>query len=104
VEESATRPGSFAQDGSSPASAAAEPSSPPPDPVRRTRLQHGIRKTKVYTDGTVRYGCLTTTEEPVDLQEALSNKDWKNDMDAEYMALARNKNMAPCSTERKGKT
>jgi histone deacetylase 1/2 len=45
----------------------------------------------VYTDGTVRYGCLTTTGEPVDLQEALSNKDWKNAMDTEYMALIRNK-------------
>jgi histone deacetylase 1/2 len=34
---------------------------------------------------------LTTSGEPVNLQEALSNKDWKNAMDAEYMALIKNK-------------
>jgi histone deacetylase 1/2 len=62
-----------------------------PDPPHRTRLQHGIRKPKTYTDGTVRYVCLTTSGEPVNLQEALSNKDWKNAMDAEYMALIKNK-------------
>jgi histone deacetylase 1/2 len=38
------------------------------------------------------YGCLTTTTgEPVNLQEALSNKDWKRAMDNEYVALMRNK-------------
>lgn len=26
-----------------------------------TRFQHGIRKPKAYTDGTVRYSCLTST-------------------------------------------
>lgn len=42
--------------------------SPTPDPVStdqgrpRTRAQDGIRKPKVYTDGTVRYGFLTTLE------------------------------------------
>lgn len=30
----------------------------------RTRLQGGIRKPKVYTDGTVRYSCFTSTGEP----------------------------------------
>lgn len=30
----------------------------------RTRLQNGIHKEKVYTDGTVKYGCFTSSEEP----------------------------------------
>ena len=36
------------------------------------RLQQGIRKQKIYTDGTIRYGQLAaTTEGPIDLQHAL---------------------------------
>jgi histone deacetylase 1/2 len=68
----------------------ASPQAHEPQP-RRTRLQHGIRKPKTYTDGTIRYGCLTATGEPVNLEEALSNTNWKNAMDVEYMALMRNK-------------
>lgn len=45
----------------------------PAGPV--TRAQRGIRKRKEYTDGTVRYGFLTETGEPVNLQEAVSNKN-----------------------------
>jgi hypothetical protein len=30
----------------------------------RTRLQSGIRKPKVYTDGTIRYNCFTSSGEP----------------------------------------
>jgi hypothetical protein len=30
----------------------------------RTRLQGGIRKPKIYTDGTIKYGFLATSEEP----------------------------------------
>lgn len=29
-----------------------------------TQLSSGIRKEKVYTDGTIKYGCFTTTGEP----------------------------------------
>jgi histone deacetylase 1/2 len=68
----------------------ASPQAHEPQP-RRTRLQHGIRKPKTYTDGTIRYGCLTATGEPVNLEEALSNTNWKNALDVEYMALMRNK-------------
>jgi histone deacetylase 1/2 len=58
---------------------------------RITRLQHGIRKPKVYTDGTIRYGCLAESGEPRNLDEAFNNKNWKNAMDEEYNALMRNK-------------
>jgi hypothetical protein len=65
--------------GSSVSTSTAEP--------RRTRLQLGIRKPKVYTDGTIRYGCITSSEEPRDVDEALSNHNWKHVMDLEYNAL-----------------
>jgi histone deacetylase 1/2 len=57
----------------------------------RTRLQSGIRKEKVYTDGTIRYGLFTSSDEPRNLEEALKDKNWKNAMDSEYMALMKNK-------------
>jgi histone deacetylase 1/2 len=63
----------------------------PTSPV--TRLQKGIKKEKVYTDGTIKYGrnaFLATSGEPRYLEEALGNKNWKEAMDAEYMALMRN--------------
>jgi histone deacetylase 1/2 len=56
----------------------------------RTRLQGGIRKPKVYTDGTIRYGLLTITGEPSTVEEALGNKNWKEAMDVEYNALVKN--------------
>jgi histone deacetylase 1/2 len=56
-----------------------------------TRLQHGIRKPKVYTDGTIRYGNLATTiSEPVTIKDALDNPHWKAAMDAEFGALLKN--------------
>jgi histone deacetylase 1/2 len=56
-----------------------------------TRLQAGIRKPKVYTDGTVRYGFYTSTGEPQSLDEALGDQNWRNAMDIEYDALMKNK-------------
>lgn len=53
----------------------------------QTRLQSGIRKEKVYTDGTVKYGLLTSSGEPYNLEEALHDKNWKLAMDSEYTAL-----------------
>jgi hypothetical protein len=47
-------------------------SSPAP-PRPSTRLQHGIHKPKVYTDGTVRYGLLATSDEPCDHHEAVKD-------------------------------
>jgi hypothetical protein len=55
-----------------------------------TRLQHGIRKPKVYTAGTIRYGLLTTTREPHHHHEALGDSRWKLAMDHEYNALVKN--------------
>jgi hypothetical protein len=52
-----------------------------------TRLQHGIQKKKIYTDGTVRYGMLASTGEPTDLANALQDKNWKQAMNSEYEAL-----------------
>lgn len=56
-----------------------------------TRLQSGIRKEKVYKDGTVRYSFLTPFGEPWSTSEALADKNWKAAMDAEYGALMHNK-------------
>jgi hypothetical protein len=68
------------------------PGSCAPDPPRpKTRLQSGMRKPKVYTDGTIKYGCFTTSGEPHSLDEALNNKNWKDAIDIEYMALMKNK-------------
>lgn len=76
----------------------AEPSttsSPSPDLPQRQRpttcLMHGIRKEKVYTYGTIKYGLFTHTGEPQNLDEALGDANWKNAMNAEYLALQRNK-------------
>jgi hypothetical protein len=57
----------------------------------RTRLMDGIRKPKIFTDGTIRYANLTSSAEPYNVQEALSNPQWKAAMDDEYAALMRNK-------------
>lgn len=62
-------------------------------PRPHTRLQSGIRKDKIYTDGTIRYdkqSYFTLTGEPQNLEEAFTHKDWKNAMDLEYMALMKN--------------
>jgi hypothetical protein len=57
-----------------------------------TRLQGRIRNSKVYTNGTIRYGCLASTDsEPRSISEALANEQWKSTMDSEFHALLRNK-------------
>jgi hypothetical protein len=62
-----------------------------PSIAPRTRLQFGIRKPKIFTDGIVRYGNLVISVEPQNLAIALSDPDWKNAMDSEFSALFRNK-------------
>jgi hypothetical protein len=60
------------------------------DPVAgrpHTRLQSGIVKPKVYTDGTVRYANLCTSSEPDSVDEALKLPKWKNAMQDEFDAL-----------------
>jgi hypothetical protein len=59
----------------------APPGSSAPASTRpTTRLQHGIRKPKTYTDGTVRYGHLTTLGEPESVADALGKSQlaWGN--------------------------
>jgi hypothetical protein len=57
----------------------------------RTRLQSGISKPKIVTDGRVRYANMCTTDEPTDLRVALADPKWKAAMDEEYSALINNK-------------
>jgi histone deacetylase 1/2 len=59
--------------------------------VYRTRSTTGNRRPKTYTDGTVRYGISTFSNEPETLQMALENPDWKHAMNDEYKALVENK-------------
>jgi hypothetical protein len=76
-----------------PASGSSAHDSPPPSPVvaasspprGRTRLQSGIHKQMIYTDGTVRYGLLTATGEPLHPLKMLSVihdgvKQWRKNM------------------------
>jgi hypothetical protein len=53
-------------------------------------LQYGIWKPKVYIDGIIWYGLLTTTGEPEHHHEALGASWWKLAMDHEYNALVKN--------------
>jgi hypothetical protein len=74
---------------------------PVPEPLRSTtRLQHGIRRPKHYTDGTVRYNFLAVNGdgEPSTLADALGDKNWKHAMDLEFSALQKNKtwHIVPC--------
>jgi hypothetical protein len=62
----------------------------------RTRLQGGIRKPKEFTDGSVRYGNVAISSEPLNLHEALTVPHWKMAMNDEYSALMRNKTLTPC--------
>jgi hypothetical protein len=64
---------------------------PPSAPGPRTRLQKGISNPKIYTDGTIRYGLLTSTGEPRNISEALGDTKWHNAMQEEYDALIQNK-------------
>jgi hypothetical protein len=58
----------------------------------RARLQGGIPNPKVYHDGTIRYGCLASTDrEPSTISEALCDENWKIAMNNEIDALMKNK-------------
>jgi hypothetical protein len=52
-----------------------------------TRFQSGIRKPKIYSDGTVRYANLTTSEEPANLAVAITDPNWKKAMDSNSQFL-----------------
>ena len=63
--------------------------SPPQRPA--THLQASIRKPKMYTNGTIRYGNLANVSEPHTVADALHNPNWKAAMDVEFDALLKNK-------------
>jgi hypothetical protein len=74
-----------------PSNVAPDPPSSTTAPARHgTRLQHGIRKPKVYIDGTIHYGVFSVSGEPQYHHEALNNQRWKNAMDSEFGALLKN--------------
>jgi hypothetical protein len=81
--------GSATGDGGSAAGDGGSSAAAPQHPV--TRLQHGIRKPKIYTDGTIRYANLAMVTEPKNLVDALHNPNWKAAMDVEFGALQKNK-------------
>jgi hypothetical protein len=59
-----------------------------------TRLQDGIRRSKVYLDGTFQYAYSLTSGESYLVQEALSSSSWKAAMLDEYNALMHNQTLS----------
>jgi hypothetical protein len=55
-----------------------------------TRLQKGIQKSKLHTDGTVRW-CNSVSTELATLRDALSDVNWKLAMDKEFDTLVKNR-------------
>jgi hypothetical protein len=58
------------------------------------RAQQGSHQPKVYTDSTVRYdkyAFITNTDEPMSVDEAIRDKNWKVTMNLEFDALMKNK-------------
>jgi hypothetical protein len=53
-------------------------------------LQNNIRKPKVYTDDTVKYGLSTALPESSSLSDALASDHWREALQTEYDALMRN--------------
>lgn len=87
---SAASSGSGVATSSEPMSTNETAASDPPVSRPHTRLQSGIVKPKVYTDGTVRYANICTAGEPNSVEEVLKSVKWKNAMQDEYDALQRN--------------
>jgi hypothetical protein len=60
-------------------------------PLRRhTRLQSGIVKPRIFTDGTIRWCNFCETGEPENLQEAFNDSKWRQAMQDEINALLQN--------------
>jgi hypothetical protein len=55
-----------------------------------TRAQRGIHQPRIYTDGTVKYS-KHGDDEPVSVEDALGDTNWKHAMDLEYDDLMKNK-------------
>jgi hypothetical protein len=67
------------------------PATSPPAARPHTRLQSGIVKPKIITDGRIRWCNSCVTGEPETSQEALKDPKWKDAMQSEFDALLRNK-------------
>jgi len=69
------------------------PVAPAPPHRHGTRLQHGIIKPKVYTDGKVRWGLHSSasSEEPVNVKAALRDDLWVQAMNQEFEAMQKNR-------------
>jgi hypothetical protein len=74
-------------------SASTAPAAPMGGTGPTTRLRQGISKPKIYTDGTVRWGMMSTIvpDEPTTIDEASGDSKWVTAMDHEHSALLRNK-------------
>jgi hypothetical protein len=64
-----------------------------------TRLQKGIQKSKLHTDGTVRW-CNSVSTELATLRDALSDVNWKLAMDKEFDTLVKNRTGIWCLLNR----
>jgi hypothetical protein len=61
-----------------------------PSSAPHTRLQAGIQKPKIYSDGKICSRNLSICEEPSDLYTAMVDPNWKVAMDTEYSTLVHN--------------
>jgi hypothetical protein len=52
-----------------------------------------------FIDGTIRYGCSATIDEPRDLSAALKNINWKVAMDDEFNALIKKQYLKSCTAK-----
>jgi histone deacetylase 1/2 len=82
--------------GSAEATIAVAPTAPTASSLHQgvvTRLQRGISKPKIYTDGTVRWSMFShyCVEEPATVEQALGDSKWVMAMNNEYEALLRNR-------------
>jgi hypothetical protein len=55
-----------------------------------------LKNLKIYTNGTIRYGLLVSTDEPRSLSDALGNPQWRKAMEEE--CIASKSNLAPSAT------
>jgi hypothetical protein len=81
----------LATDEGGPNAASSYNSQQPLSALPRTRLCDGIRCPRVYTDGTILYGMLVSTGEPLNVLDALNDSNWRKVMDSEFDALEKNK-------------
>jgi hypothetical protein len=70
---------------------ASSSASAPEENALCTRMASSIRKPKIYTDDTIRYANLVSSEEPCNLHAALADPKWQEAMKFEFSTLEKNK-------------